>query len=51
MKATPILAKIFRKEGQTLGDFARELKELTPEDSEELVRLGAEYLGVEVDPS
>lgn len=51
MKPTVILAKIFRKENQPLGDFAREVKALSPEEKHELAALGAEELGVELDES
>lgn len=44
-----ILKKYFGlKDGQKLQEFAAEIRELTPEDKEELVRLAAEELGVEV---
>ena len=49
MKPTTILAKCFRKDGQSLSEFVAELKHLTQADKDELVPLGAKYLGVEVD--
>jgi len=51
MKPTTILAKYFRKDGQTLASFAAEIKELTADDKDELVTLAAVELGVEIDRS
>lgn len=48
MGAAQILNKTLRLEGESLVDFAKELKRLTDEDKAELVALGAKHLGVEV---
>ena len=55
MKAANILSKYFNTQDDPpgyqkipLGDFAKELKALSPEDKKELVTLAAEDLGVEV---
>lgn len=50
MKPAIILNKTLRLEGESLVDFAKEIRNLTPEDKAELVELGAKLLGVEVDP-
>ena len=55
MKAANILSKYFNSPNDPpgynkipLGDFAKELKELSPEDKQELVTLAAEDMGVEI---
>ncbi len=49
MTGAVILKKFFGlKPGQKLQEFAAEIRTLTPEDKEELVRFAAIELGVEV---
>ena len=49
MTPVQVLREYFgMKPGQSLADFAKELKELTPEDRNELVTLAAEKLNVTV---
>lgn len=48
MKQVSIFSKFFgRKTGQTLSDFAKELKAMSLEEKEELAILAAVELGVE----
>ena len=49
MKPAIILNKTLRLEGESLVDFAKEIKRLPDADKAELVDLGAKMLGVEVD--
>jgi exonuclease VII large subunit len=49
VKPTAILAKYFREKDQSLTDFAKEIRALTPEDKAELAALAAIELGVEVE--
>ena len=51
LKPAIILNKTLRLDGESLVDFAKEIKRLPDEDKAELVALGAELLGVEVDES
>lgn len=49
MTGAVILKKYFGlKSGQKLQEFAAEIRTLTPEDKDELVRLAAKELSVEV---
>lgn len=55
MKAANILSKYFNTDNDPvgyrkvpLGDFAKEIKALGPEDKQELVTLAAVEMGVEV---
>ena len=48
MTMAQILNKTLRMEGESLGDFVKELKNLTDEDKAELAAIGAQMLGVEV---
>jgi hypothetical protein len=36
------------KQGQSMQDFVKEIKELSPEEKRELVELAAKELGVEI---
>lgn len=50
MKAVSILSKFFgRKEGQTLAEFAAEIKQLSKAEKDELCILAAEGLEVVYD--
>jgi len=50
MKPISALQKFFgRKQGQTLKEFAAEVKELTPEEKYELASLAAKELGEELE--
>lgn len=50
MKPTVVLKTYFGLlEGQTLGDFAKEIRVLSPEEKAWLVAEAAKELGVEVD--
>lgn len=50
MKSLAILKTYFGyRSGQSIGDFAKEVKELTPAEKAELTRLAAEQLHVEVE--
>lgn len=55
MKAANILSKYFNTQDDPvgyqkvpLGDFAKEIKALSPEDKQELVTLAAAEMGVEI---
>jgi hypothetical protein len=49
MAPVVIMKKFFgTKPGQTLQEFNEELKQLSPEERDELVKLAAAELGVEV---
>jgi hypothetical protein len=49
MKRLAILKHFLQIEGESLSDFAKQLKTLTDEDKDELARDGARILGVEVE--
>lgn len=48
MQRLMILKNTLMIPGETLKEFADQLKRLTPEETDELAQLGAEYLGVEI---
>lgn len=51
MKQVSIFSKFFgRKPGQSLADFSKELKQLSPAEKDELATLAAVELGVEYEP-
>jgi hypothetical protein len=48
MTTAQILNKTLRLEGESLGDFVKQIKGLTDDDKKELAELGAKLLGVEL---
>lgn len=44
--AAVVLSNTLRLEGETLGEFAAELKRLTPEEKHDLAVAAAKHLGV-----
>ncbi len=52
LKAGAILLKFFGKlDGQTTADFAKELRDLSVQERNELAEMAAKEMGVEVDHS